>query len=64
LFFNASLGAEIPPRLYAAVAQVLTYVYRLRRPTGGMDAKVERPEVAIDPDLLRHPRRTRLGIGV
>jgi hypothetical protein len=46
------------------VAQVLTYVYRLRRPDGAMDAKVERPEVAIDPDLLRHPRRTRLGIGV
>jgi flagellar biosynthetic protein FlhB len=63
LYFNVKLGAEIPPRLYAAVAQVLTYVYRLRRPSGSMGAEVERPDVEIDPDLLRHPGRTRLEFG-
>lgn len=30
LYYNVELGAEIPPELYQAVADVLAYVYRLR----------------------------------
>jgi flagellar biosynthetic protein FlhB len=29
LYYNTTLGQDIPPRLYVAVAQVLTYVYQL-----------------------------------
>jgi flagellar biosynthetic protein FlhB len=30
LFYNVEIGAEIPAALYVAVAQVLTYIYRLK----------------------------------
>jgi len=30
LYYNVDLGAEIPPELYQAVAEVLAYVYQLR----------------------------------
>lgn len=30
LYYNVDLGAEIPPELYQAVAEVLAYVYRLQ----------------------------------
>ncbi len=30
LYYNVELGAEIPPELYQAVAEVLAYVYQLR----------------------------------
>jgi flagellar biosynthetic protein FlhB len=30
LYFHAELGEEVPPRLYAAAAQVLAYVYQLK----------------------------------
>ena len=29
LYYNVELGAEIPPELYQAVAEVLAYVYQL-----------------------------------
>ena len=37
LYFNAEVGDEIPEALYAAVAEVLAYVYQLKR---GMNAQL------------------------
>ena len=34
IYHNVDLGAEIPPELYQAVAEVLAYVYRLKNPEG------------------------------
>lgn len=34
LYYNVDLGAEIPPELYQAVAEVLAYVYQLRNKVG------------------------------
>lgn len=70
LFHTTSLGEEIPPRLYVAVAQVLTYVYQLQgkglRSSGaaagrgrGQPEPMARPELEIDPDLVIDPREAR-----
>lgn len=59
LFWNTKPGQQIPPQLYMAVAQVLTYIYRLRAVAEAPDAVVpERPEVEVDPELAR-PAATR-----
>jgi flagellar biosynthetic protein FlhB len=67
LYFTSEIGEEVTPRLYVAVAQVLTYIYQLtgRTVAGGTRAKgptpaaaLKKPEIAIDPDLLA-PRRGR-----
>jgi flagellar biosynthetic protein FlhB len=64
LYFTSDIGKEVSPRLYVAVAQVLTYIYQLtgrsapgsaRRPTKG---KPQRPVLTIDPELSE-PRRGR-----
>lgn len=57
LYWTTGIGQEIPAPLYLAVAQVLTYVYRLRtaRDRGGPEP--ERPAVAVDPQLAERPRR-------
>lgn len=34
IYHNVDVGAEIPPELYQAVAEVLAYVYRLKNPEG------------------------------
>ena len=49
LHHNVEIGAEIPAALYAAVAQVLTYIYRLKaaRVSGGLPPE---PPV-IDPSI-------------
>jgi flagellar biosynthetic protein FlhB len=68
LFFTSDLGREVSPRLYVAVAQVLTYVYQLTgRATPG--AKRPRPRgrptmpvLSIDPDLTEPRRGRRRGI--
>ncbi len=68
LYYTSEIGEEVSPRLYVAVAQVLTYIYQLtgrtvaggKRPNG--PAKLEtlkKPEIAIDPELLE-PRRGRV----
>ena len=46
LFFSGDIGAEIPERLYQAVAVILAYIYRVDR---GED--LERPEVELPEDL-------------
>ncbi|HWU69353.1 MAG TPA: flagellar biosynthesis protein FlhB [Stenotrophobium sp.] len=47
LFRSAELDAEIPVTLYAAVAQVLTYVYQLKMYRGGPRPRL--PEIAEVP---------------
>jgi flagellar biosynthesis protein FlhB len=64
LYYTSEIGEEVSPRLYVAVAQVLTYIYQLtgrtvagaKRPAG--PAKPQKPEIAIDAELLQ-PRRGR-----
>lgn len=59
LYFTSEVGKEVSPRLYVAVAQVLTYIYQLtgRSPPGGKarpaGAKVapKKPDLKIDADL-------------
>ncbi len=51
LFNTTKLGEEIPPRLYTAVAQVLTYVYQLR--SAAVGRRVVLPEIQVDDDLTR-----------
>lgn len=52
IYHHAEVGAEIPEKLYAAVAQVLAYVFQLRihREFGGIAAP-ELPKVAVPPGL-------------
>jgi flagellar biosynthetic protein FlhB len=65
LYFTSDVGKEVSPRLYVAVAQVLTYIYQLtgrvvpsakgpRKPHAGV--KPRPPVLTIDPDLSE-PRR-------
>lgn len=50
LFYTTSLGEAIPQRLYVAVAQVLTYIYQLKRP--GVDRhRAVKPSIEVDPEL-------------
>ncbi len=67
LYFTSDIGKEISPRLYVAVAQVLTYIYQLtgrtvpgaKRPAGtGGAAPPQKPKLSIDPELVE-PRRVR-----
>jgi len=60
LYFTSDVGKEVSPRLYVAVAQVLTYIYQL---TGRVTPKAkgpsrpqgkggpQRPALTIDPEL-------------
>ena len=59
LYWTTDLGQEIPSQLYLAVAQVLTYVYRLKlvREQGGQWP--ERPAVEVDEKLASGPQRRR-----
>lgn len=49
LYRTTALGDEIPPRLYLAVAQVLSYVMGLR------NGNPVPPEIEVDSDLLDSP---------
>jgi len=65
LYFTSDVGKDISPRLYVAVAQVLTYIYQLtgRTPPGGKrrpagtKAAPKKPELRIDADLAEPRRR-------
>jgi len=69
LYFTSEVGKEISPRLYVAVAQVLTYIYQLtgRTPPGGKPrpaaakgAKVAPKKPVLDIDAeLSEPARGR-----
>lgn len=59
LYWTTDLNQEIPSQLYLAVAQVLTYVYRLKvvRESGGQWP--DRPVVDVDEKLASGPQRRR-----
>lgn len=57
LYWTTDIGQEIPSALYLAVAQVLTYVYRLRAVRSAGGPEPERPTVQVDPRLAERPRR-------
>jgi flagellar biosynthetic protein FlhB len=69
LYFTSDVGKEISPRLYVAVAQVLTYIYQLtgRAVPGGKDARrpqgrPQKPVLTIAPELSEGKRgRARFG---
>jgi flagellar biosynthesis protein FlhB len=64
LYHTSDIGKDISPRLYVAVAQVLTYIYQLtgrsapgtspRSPKG--KSKPAKPVLAIDPELTEPHR--------
>jgi flagellar biosynthetic protein FlhB len=66
LYHTSDVGKEISPRLYVAVAQVLTYVYQLKgrstpgakgpRP-GQAKGKPKMPVLSIDTELTEPARR-------
>lgn len=51
LYAHVPLDAEIPASLYVAVAEVLTYVYRLRRAEANGDVAPDTPHPDVDPAL-------------
>ncbi len=55
LYAHAELDREIPTALFAAVAQVLAYVYQLRAAMGGRGAMPgDLPELSVPPELDPH----------
>jgi len=51
LYRTTEIGAEIPSALYVAVAQVLAYVFQLRRAAEGLAPDPEKPTPDVDPSL-------------
>ncbi len=51
LHHSTEVGAEIPSALYVAVAQVLAYVFQLRRAAEGLGPDPEKPTPEVDPSL-------------
>src|SRR4051812_25205160 len=51
LYRTTEIGAEIPSALYVAVAQVLAYVFQLRRAAEGLGPDPEKPTPDVDPEL-------------
>jgi len=47
LHAHVDIGSEIPQSLYAAVAQVLTYVFQLRAAKRGLASMPKRPEIDV-----------------
>ena len=59
LYAHAELDREIPAALFAAVAQVLAYVYQLRAAMAGrVGMPPEMPTLAVPPELDPHHDRT------
>jgi flagellar biosynthetic protein FlhB len=48
---HVDIGSEIPQTLYAAVAQVLTYVFQLRAAKKGMAMMPTRPDIQVMGDV-------------
>jgi flagellar biosynthetic protein FlhB len=59
LYWTTDIGQEIPSQLYLAVAQVLTYVYRLRAVHERGGEWPEKPAVNVDEKLALQPARRR-----
>ncbi len=56
LYWTTEVGYEIPQQLYLAVAQVLTYVYRLKAAAENRGEWPDRPIVSVDEKLTVNPR--------
>jgi flagellar biosynthetic protein FlhB len=57
LYWTTDVGKEIPAQLYLAVAQVLTYVYRLKAAMERRDAEwPDRPDIEVDEELAEGPQ--------
>jgi len=54
LYAHAELDREIPAKLFAAVAQVLAYVYQLKAAMAGKGARPEMPDPVVPPELDPH----------
>jgi len=60
LYAHADVEQPVPPQLYAAVAQVLAYVWRLRAAAPGSGIPPEAPpEPQVPPELDPHSERFR-----
>ncbi|WP_250657671.1 flagellar biosynthesis protein FlhB [Alkalimarinus coralli] len=53
IYYNSEVGDEIPSGLYVAVAQILAYIFQLRRYRSGANPKPQMPDFPI-PDDLKH----------
>ncbi len=53
IFYNSEIGEEIPDGLYVAIAQILAYIFQLRRFRQGGNPKPHMPDFPI-PDDLKH----------
>jgi len=53
VYHNTRLGDEIPDGLYMAIAQVLAYLFQLRRFRKGQGDRPDMPKFPIPPDLRR-----------
>jgi flagellar biosynthetic protein FlhB len=58
LYWSTNLNQEVPGQLYLAVAQVLTYVYRLKAAVQGRSPWPDKPLVTVD-EALAQPRASR-----
>jgi flagellar biosynthetic protein FlhB len=59
LYAHAEVDQEIPAALFAAVAQVLAYVYQLRAAMSGRGAMPgDLPELPVPPELDPHNNLT------
>ena len=54
LYHNVEIGGEIPAALYVAVAQVLTYIYRLKASRSGAAAPPAPPVIDPTIETTRH----------
>jgi flagellar biosynthetic protein FlhB len=52
LYRSVDIGKEIPGGLYVAVAQVLTYIYQMRRLTARDFARIARPQPTVAAEFL------------
>ncbi|MHB1542349.1 MAG: flagellar biosynthesis protein FlhB [Steroidobacteraceae bacterium] len=54
LYYNVEIGGEIPAALYVAVAQVLTYIYRLKAARASGAPPPQPPLIDPEIETLRH----------
>lgn len=59
LYWTTEIGQEIPHQLYLAVAQVLTYVFRLKAAAENLGEWPDRPVISVDEELAQQPKRRR-----
>ncbi|HHQ14803.1 MAG TPA: flagellar biosynthesis protein FlhB [Chromatiales bacterium] len=55
LYWTTEVGQEIPHQLYLAVAQVLTYVFRLKAAAENRGTWPDRPTIQVDAELTQGP---------